>query len=255
MSATESPNTAATTWPLLEMQAACRYYGTGITEVKALDNADLTVEAGEFVAVMGPSGSGKSTLLHLAGALDQPTSGNVKIAGTEITGLKTKALAKLRRRAVGYVFQDFNLVPTLTALENVALPLELDGVKAKTAAEQALQILAKIGVAELADRFPDNMSGGQAQRVAIARAIVGPRKLLLADEPTGALDSATGEAVMAVIRQRVDAGAGALVVTHEPRFAAYADRTIFLRDGKIVDTANPDDPAGWLDSARSTLGH
>ena len=232
--------------PLLQMRQAGRNYGRGATAVKALVEVDMSVMPGEFVAVMGPSGSGKSTLLHLAGALDQPSYGSVQLGGAELTGLDKNALARLRRQRVGYIFQDFNLVPTLTALENVALPLELDGQKRRKAYEQALQAMSEIGIDDLTDRFPDQMSGGQAQRVAIARSIVGPRQLLLADEPTGALDSTTSEAVMNIIRQRVDHGTGALIVTHEPRFAAYADRTIFLRDGQIIDTSSSCGPESLL---------
>ena len=184
---------------------------------------------------MGPSGSGKSTLLHLAGGLDTPTSGEVVVEGTALGGLSRRALARLRRRAVGYVFQDFNLVPALTAAENVGLPRELDGTSARRARREALNALEELGIAEVADRFPDDMSGGQQQRVAIARALVGERRLVLADEPTGALDSTTGESVMALLRGRCDAGAAGVLVTHDARHAAWADRVVFLRDGVVVD--------------------
>jgi putative ABC transport system ATP-binding protein len=149
------------------------------------------------------------------------------------------ALARLRRRAVGYVFQDFNLIPALTAVENVALPRELDGVPWRTAKQDAVRALEEVGIAELADRFPDDMSGGQQQRVAIARALVGERRLVLADEPTGALDSETGESVLRLLRARCDAGAAGVLVTHEARHAAWADRVVFLRDGRVVDQAGP----------------
>jgi putative ABC transport system ATP-binding protein len=184
---------------------------------------------------MGPSGSGKSTLLTLAGGLDTPTSGEVLVEGAELSRQSRRELAKLRRRSAGYVFQDFNLIPALTAVENVALPRELDGVPTRRARKEALAALAELELGELADRFPDDMSGGQQQRVAIARAIVGERRLILADEPTGALDSETGEAVLRLLRNRVDAGAAALLVTHEARHAAWADRVVFLRDGVVVD--------------------
>ena len=223
------------TTPALSLRAVTRTHGTGENAVHALDGVDLDVHAGELVAVMGPSGSGKSTLLNIAGGLDTADTGVVEIAGTPMSGLGAKQRAALRRREIGYVFQDFNLVPALTAAENVALPLELDGVSARRARKAALVALAEVEIPELADRFPDDMSGGQRQRVAIARALVGRRSLVLADEPTGALDSVTGEAVMGVLRARVDAGAAGLLVTHEPRFAAWADRTIFLRDGVVVD--------------------
>ena len=173
---------------VLELAKVSRTFGEGATAVAALREVDLTVSAGEFVAVMGPSGSGKSSLLALAGGLDRPTSGGVFIESTPLGGLGLNELARLRRRAVGYVFQDFNLVPP-TAAENVALPLELDGTAARKAQRQALDALRQVGIPELADRFMDEMSGGQQQRVAIARAIVGERRLILADEPTGALDS------------------------------------------------------------------
>jgi putative ABC transport system ATP-binding protein len=220
---------------VLQLTAVTRVHGQGDTAVRALDGIDLRVEPGELVAVMGPSGSGKSTLLHLAGGLDEPTDGAVVVEGTLLSGLSTKELARLRRRSIGYVFQDLNLVPALTAAENVALPRELDGVRSRTARREALAALEEVGIAELADRFPDDMSGGQQQRVAIARALVGDRRLVLADEPTGALDSTTGEAVMALLRARCDAGAAGMLVTHDARHAAWADRVIFLRDGRVVD--------------------
>ncbi|MGO1317953.1 MAG: ABC transporter ATP-binding protein [Cellulomonadaceae bacterium] len=221
---------------ILEVAGLIRVHGEGPTAVHALAGVDLSVRMGELVAVMGPSGSGKSTLLNIAGGLDTPTGGSVRLTGQEISGLDAKARARLRRRSVGYVFQDFNLIPALTAAENVSLPRELDGVPLRAARREARRALSEVGMAVLADRFPDDMSGGQRQRVAIARALVGPRRLVLADEPTGALDSATGEEVMRVLRARIDQGAAGLMVTHEPRFAAWADRTVFLRDGVVVDS-------------------
>ncbi|MFF5449048.1 ABC transporter ATP-binding protein [Streptomyces sp. NPDC012888] len=221
--------------PVLELQQLTRVHGTGATEVHALRGIDLAVHPGELVAVMGPSGSGKSTLLTLAGGLDTPSSGRVVVEGTDITAANRKQLAALRRRSIGYVFQDYNLIPALTAAENVALPRELDGVSARKARVSALAALDEMGLGSLADRFPDEMSGGQQQRVAIARALVGDRRLVLADEPTGALDSETGESVLGLLRARCDAGAAGILVTHEPRFAAWADRVVFLRDGRVVD--------------------
>ncbi|MFE6834501.1 ABC transporter ATP-binding protein [Streptomyces sp. NPDC057705] len=221
--------------PVLQLDQLVRTHGSGATEVHALRGINLSVYPGELVAVMGPSGSGKSTLLTLAGGLDTPSSGRVVVEGTDITTASRKQMAALRRRSIGYVFQDYNLIPALTAAENVALPRELDGTSARKARVSALAALEEIGLAALADRFPDEMSGGQQQRVAIARALVGDRRLVLADEPTGALDSETGESVLSLLRSRCDAGAAGILVTHEPRFAAWADRVVFLRDGTVVD--------------------
>ena len=234
---------------VLRLDRVARVHGEGETAVHALRGISLDVRAGELIAVMGQSGSGKSTLLTCAGGLDTPTSGEVSIEGTALSSLDRKGLAALRRQSVGYVFQDFNLVPALTAAENVALPRELDGVRMRQARALALQALDSVGVADLADRFPDDMSGGQQQRVAIARAIVGDRRLILADEPTGALDSETGEAVLRLLRDRVDAGAAGVLVTHEARHAAWADRVVFLRDGRVTDqTGSPSAPEQLLDS-------
>ena len=229
--------------PVLQLVGVSRVHGEGVRSVRALLNADVTLKAGEFVAVMGPSGSGKSTLLHLAGGLDSPTSGRVLVGGQDLAELNPARRAALRRRAVGYLFQDFNLLPALTAAENVAFPLELDSWPIAKARRTACAALEEVGIADLADRRPEDMSGGQAQRVAVARALVGPRRLLLADEPTGALDSDTGTEVLRLLRDRANHGAAVLMVTHEPRFAAWADRTLFLRDGRIIDEtgrSNPD---------------
>ena len=235
-----------TTGAVLELRAVGRVHGDGPTAVHALRAISLTLRAGELVAVMGPSGSGKSTLLHLAGGLDTPTEGAVLVEGTDLATLSRAELAAVRRRSLGYVFQDLNLIPALTAAENVALPRELDGVRARAARREALDALTEVGVGELADRFPDEMSGGQQQRVAIARALIGPRRLVLADEPTGALDSQTGEDVLRVLRARCDAGASGLLVTHEARHAAWADRVVFLRDGALVDDTGVAPPAEVL---------
>jgi putative ABC transport system ATP-binding protein len=233
---------------VLELRDVSRVHGSGDTAVHALRNVSLVVRPGELVAVMGPSGSGKSTLLTLAGGLDTPTSGEVLVEQQPLSALKNAALAALRRRSLGYVFQDLNLIPALTAVENVMLPLELDGTRAAVARRHAQAALDEVGIGELADRFPDEMSGGQQQRTAIARALVGDRRLVLADEPTGALDSETGEAVLRVLRSRVDAGAAGLLVTHEARHAAWADRVVFLRDGVVVDTTGePARPEHLLD--------
>lgn len=225
--------------PVLAIHQATRSYGDGRTLVHALRGVSLEVTAGELVAVMGSSGSGKSTLLALAGGLDDPTAGTVLVHGRDVGQMSQRERAKLRRRTIGYVFQELNLVPSLTAVENAALPLELDGWSTKRAMAEARRALAEIGLDHLEDRFPDDLSGGEAQRVAITRAVVGERSLLLADEPTGALDSVTGEAVMGLLRERCDAGAAGVLVTHEARHAAWADRVVFLRDGATVDSAGP----------------
>ncbi|MFJ5233337.1 ABC transporter ATP-binding protein [Kitasatospora sp. NPDC088391] len=222
---------------VLRLEGVGRVHGKGAAEVHALHPIDLEVRAGEFLAVMGPSGSGKSTLLALAGGLDRPSTGRVLVEGTPLEGLSRAGLADVRRRSVGYVFQSYNLLPSLTAAENIALPRELDGVSARAARKEALAALAELGIGDLADRFPEEMSGGQQQRVAIGRALAGERRLVLADEPTGALDSATGEAVLELLRSRCDAGAAAMMVTHDATHAAWADRVVFLRDGRIVDEA------------------
>jgi putative ABC transport system ATP-binding protein len=225
---------------ILDIRNLSRVHGSGEQAVHALRGVDLAVAAGELVAVMGPSGSGKSTLLTCAGGLDRPTSGEVLVDGNDLTTLSRKAVAALRRRRIGYVFQDFNLIPALTAAENVALPLELDGQRARAARKYADAALMEVAIPELADRFPDEMSGGQRQRVAIARAIVGERRLLLADEPTGALDSDTGEAVLQLLRDRCDQhGIGGMLVTHDARHAAWADRVVYLRDGVLVGQSGP----------------
>ncbi|WP_328537764.1 ABC transporter ATP-binding protein [Streptomyces sp. NBC_00344] len=235
--------------PVLELRNLTRTHGSGIAEVHALRGVDLAVRPGELVAVMGPSGSGKSTLLTLAGGLDTASSGQVIIEGQDIGTLTRKALSALRRRSVGYVFQDYNLIPALTAAENIALPRELDGISVRKARREAREALAEMQLTDVADRFPDEMSGGQQQRVAIARALVGDRRLVLADEPTGALDSETGEAVLALLRTRCDAGAAGVMVTHEPRYAAWADRVVFLRDGSVVDQTLTTAPESLLASS------
>jgi putative ABC transport system ATP-binding protein len=235
---------------VLELDTVTRVHGEGPTEVTALRAVSFAAYAGELVAVMGPSGSGKSTLLTLSGGLDTPTSGAVRVEGVDLATLGQKGRAAIRRTSVGYVFQDFNLIPALTAVENVALPRELDGAGARSARRAALAALEEVGIADLAHRFPDEMSGGQQQRVAIARAIVGGRRLVLADEPTGALDSETGEEILRLLRARCDAGAAGVLVTHEARHAAWADRVVFLRDGVVVDESGSDRPDALLERSR-----
>jgi putative ABC transport system ATP-binding protein len=219
----------------LELVDISKYYGEGETAVRALYEVTLTVDEGHLVAVMGPSGSGKSTLLTIAGSLEEPTSGEVRISGTALSRLSRNDKARLRRRTIGYVFQDFNLLPGLTAAENVALPLELDGLATRKAHQAGLAALDQLGLADRAGHYPDQLSGGERQRVAIARSVVGERKLLLADEPSGALDSAASEVVMRMIMDACTRGVAAVVVTHDAHLASLADRVIFIRDGRVVD--------------------
>jgi putative ABC transport system ATP-binding protein len=225
---------------LLELCEISKAYGEGNAEVGALQAVSLSVDPGEMVAVMGPSGSGKSTLLTIAGTLEEPSSGEVLVDGKLVRGMSRNTKAQLRRRFIGYVFQDFNLLPGLTAAENVSLPLELDGVSGRKARVAALQSLDRLGLGDRAAHYPDQLSGGERQRVAIARAMAGERKLLLADEPSGALDSFNGEAVMRLLHEACkNAGMGAVVVTHDAQLAAWADRVVFLRDGRVADQTLP----------------
>lgn len=227
---------------ILDIDRAGRVFGSAHLRVIALDNVSLRVSAGEFVAVMGPSGSGKSTLLRLAGGLDRPTSGRVLLAGRDLVGLDEAGLAQALRREIGFVFQEANLLASLTAAENVALALELDGVRPKAAMAGARGLLDSLGLAAVGGRFPGQLSGGEQQRVAIVRAVAGGRSLLLADEPTGALDAITGESVMGLLRQRCATGCAVVLATHNVRHAAWADRVVFLSDGRLVGEAGP--PAG-----------
>jgi putative ABC transport system ATP-binding protein len=224
---------------VLELRRLSRVYEDGADVVQALDGVDLTVDAGELVAVMGPSGSGKSTLLTIAGTLEDATSGEVLVDGTVVATLSRNERARLRRRSIGYLFQDFNLLAGLTVLENVTLPLELDGHSARAARAAGEAALEQLGVEDKARRFPDDLSGGERQRVAIARAVVGERRLVLADEPTGALDSVNGEAVMRLLRAACHRGVAGIVVTHDAQLASWADRIVFLRDGRVVDSTTP----------------
>jgi putative ABC transport system ATP-binding protein len=233
----------------LELSRVTKVYGSGAGEVHALSGVDLRVEPGELVAVMGPSGSGKSTLLTISGSLEEPTGGEVSVGDVPLSRLSRNERAALRRRAIGYVFQDFNLLAGLTAAENVSLPLELDGRSVKAARAAAVEALERLGLADRAHRFPDELSGGERQRVAIARAVVGDRHLLLADEPSGALDSVNGEAVMRLVRASCQGGVAGVVVTHDAQLASWADRVVFLRDGRIVDqTADPAGPESLLEA-------
>jgi putative ABC transport system ATP-binding protein len=223
----------------LEMHNVSKVYGDGPTEVSALRQVELSVGRGELVAIMGPSGSGKSTLLTIAGSLEDPTSGEVLVDGSELSSMSPDDRARLRRRSIGYVFQDFNLLAGLTAVENVSLPLELDGISVKEARAAGMAALAELGIADRASHYPDELSGGERQRAAIARAVIGDRYLLLADEPTGALDSANGEAVMHLLRAACRHGVAGVVVTHDAHLASWADRVVFLHDGRVVDEPVP----------------
>jgi putative ABC transport system ATP-binding protein len=236
----------------LELHDITKVYGEGATEVQALKRVDLSVEAGSLVAVMGASGSGKSTLLTIAGSLEDPSSGSVSIGGRDLASLSRNGKAQLRRRSIGYVFQDYNLLAGLSAVENVSLPLELDGVSARKAQATALESLEAFGLSDRASHYPDQLSGGERQRVAIARSVVGGRQLLLADEPSGALDSTNAESVMRLILAACHRGLAAVVVTHDAQLASWADRVIFLRDGRIVDQTMPaESPETFLADVRN----
>lgn len=224
---------------MIALRAVTKVFGSGPAEVRALFEVDVEVRPGELVAVMGPSGSGKTTLLTIAGTLERATSGTVSLGGRDVAELSKDDLARLRRRSIGYVFQDFNLLAGLTAVENVALPLELDGHGVRAARAAGMEILGELGLADRARRYPDDLSGGERQRVAIARAVVGERQILLADEPTGALDSVNGDAVMRLMRAACKRGVAGMVGTHDAQLAAWADRVIFLRDGRVVDRSEP----------------
>ncbi|MEM0303035.1 MAG: ABC transporter ATP-binding protein [Archaeoglobaceae archaeon] len=213
-----------------------KVYKTEFYEVHALNGITMEVKKGEFVAIMGPSGSGKSTLLHLIGCLDKPTSGEVIINGTETSKLSDKELTKLRRDSIGFIFQQYNLVPTLTVLENVELPMIFKGVPKEERRRRAMELLKQVGIEEVADRKPNEISGGQQQRVAIARALANSPSILLCDEPTGNLDSKTGRQVMDIIKKmNKEHGVTVILVTHDLSLADYAERIVKLRDGRIVD--------------------
>jgi len=221
---------------LIQTENLTKVYGTGETAVTALKGVNLMVNAGEFVAVMGPSGCGKSTLLHLLGGLDRPSGGKVTIDGTALAAMKDDDLAKMRRRRIGFVFQFYNLIPVLTAVENAALPVTLDGVRPADARKCAVEWLQKFGLGDRIRSRPDQLSGGQQQRVAIARALMAEPALILADEPTGNLDTRASDEIAALLgRVSKEYGRAVVMVTHDPRIAAYAGRIIFLKDGAIVD--------------------
>ncbi|MFE1320019.1 ABC transporter ATP-binding protein [Kitasatospora phosalacinea] len=235
------PTPPATGVPAVELRAVRRSYGRGAGAVHALGGVDLVLDAGTFTAVMGPSGSGKSTFLQCAAGLDRPDSGQVLLAGREISALGEDQLTKLRRTRIGFVFQSFNLLPSLTVLQNVLLPQRLAGRRQDRA--RAHELLARVGLGEHAERRPGQLSGGQQQRVALARALVTSPDVVFADEPTGALDTRSAREVLGLLRDAVDGlGATVVMVTHDPVAASYADRAVFLAGGTIADEVRHPDP-------------
>ena len=222
--------------PVLQYIDVVKSYGEGELQTRALTDVSLSIDAGEFVAIMGPSGCGKSTLLHLAGGLEEATAGRVLVNGADVSTMSGAEKATLRRQEVGYIFQKLNLIPSLTAIENVMLPLELDGTSKKESRERARDVIADLGLSHNLDRYPSEFSGGQQQRIAIARSLVAKRSLLLADEPTGALDTVNADEIIEILAQLPKKyNTSVILVTHEPRFASWADRVVFLRDGRIVN--------------------
>ncbi len=220
--------------PLLEARDVWKIYGSGESATYALRGVNITIDEGEFVAIMGPSGSGKSTLMHILGALDVPTKGKVHIMGRDVSGMNEKERAEVRRKIIGFVFQQFYLSPNLRVWENVALPLLFAGVPAEKRRKRAMELLKEVGLEEKAEKFPNQLSGGQQQRVAIARALANDPKVILADEPTGNLDSKTGKRIMELFTDLNKRGKTLVVVTHDPSIAAYAEKVYHVRDGKIV---------------------
>lgn len=230
--------------PVLQYIDVVKSYGEGELQTRALTDVSLSIDAGEFVAIMGPSGCGKSTLLHLAGGLEEATAGRVLVNGADVSTLSGAEKATLRRQEVGYIFQKLNLIPSLTAIENVMLPLELDGTSKKESRERARDVIADLGLSHNLDRYPSEFSGGQQQRIAIARSLVAKRSLLLADEPTGALDTVNADEIIEILAQLPKKyNTSVILVTHEPRFASWADRVVFLRDGRIVSESQSSEVA------------
>ena len=239
---------------VLEAKEISKQYRMGAVTVNALDSVQFGVQKGEFVAVMGPSGSGKSTLLHLLGGLDEPTDGEITLAGQPITRLSDDEVTLVRRRKVGFIFQFYNLIPTLTAAENVALPLMIDGAKARDYEQKVHDLLALVGLADRMEHKPDQMSGGQQQRVAIARAFVNDPEIVLADEPTGNLDSKSGAAILELLRRSCDElGQTIVMVTHDARAASFADRVVFLKDGRIVRQLQVEKKSGDGEDIRAIM--
>jgi putative ABC transport system ATP-binding protein len=237
-----APDAPATAPPMITLRGVTRAYKMGASTVAAVDGIDLSVAPGEFIALMGASGSGKSTVLNLLGGLDQPSAGEIWVAGVNLTRARPRALVEHRRRRVGFVFQSFNLLAHRTALENVEIPLMLAGVSGAARRERARALLAQVGLAGRAGHEPSQLSGGEQQRVAIARALANEPPILLGDEPTGNLDSATGASVMQLLRDLNAGGRTLVVVTHDPSVAAYADRVVHLRDGRILEIETREGP-------------
>ncbi len=239
---------------VLEAKEISKQYQMGEVTVNALDDVQFGVQKGEFVAVMGPSGSGKSTLLHLLGGLDEPTDGEITLAGQPITRLSDDEVTLVRRRKVGFIFQFYNLIPTLTAAENVALPLLIDGAKVRDYEQKVADLLDLVGLADRREHKPDQLSGGQQQRVAIARAFVNDPEIVLADEPTGNLDSQSGTAILELLRRSCDElGQTIVMVTHDPRAASFADRVVFLKDGRIVRQLDVEKKSGDGEDIRAIM--
>jgi putative ABC transport system ATP-binding protein len=230
--------TAQDYMPLLSVNDVSKDYGSGQVKVQALRGVSTTVEAGEFLAVMGPSGCGKSTLLHVMGCIDPPTSGQVLLDGQDLGALDDTARSILRRRRIGFVFQRINLLPTLSALENVALPLRIDGIARQTAQDRAVAALEIVGMQQRSAHFPHEMSGGEQQRVAIARALVIDPTVIMADEPTGALDSTNAQRILGLLSECARRGQTIVMVTHDPNMAKQASRVLQMQDGQIIEAAN-----------------
>ena len=236
--------------PFIRVRGLTKHYQMGGTIVRALDGLDLDVDARTFTVVMGPSGSGKSTLLYLLGGLDRATSGEISVDGARLDEMDENALALFRRRTMGFVFQSFNLIPSMTALENVAFPMQFAGVTSAQRKQQARNLLGQVGLDNRAEHRPTELSGGQQQRVAIARALVNNPSLILADEPTGNLDTSSGAAVMQLLSDLHNSGRTVLVVTHDPRMTRFATHKIFLLDGREVSEAEYQSAA--LESAQAS---
>ena len=223
---------------IIQLEDVTKVYGTGDAQVAALKGLSLSIEAGAFIAIMGPSGSGKSTLMNIAGCLDRPTEGRYRLAGEDVSGMNKAQLAHIRNRKIGFVFQSFNLLPRATALKNALLPLMYDQRNGRSPRERearAREALAAVGLAERLHHFPNQLSGGQQQRVAIARALINDPALILADEPTGNLDSQSSADIMGLLHELHERGCTIVMITHEADIAAHAQRTIHMRDGRVVD--------------------